>query len=620
MGPQPPPEEVTELQQVQIAEQGVEGSSDAGTAVPVTQEASSTALQLTSLTAPNNLDLLKDPIIAEAKDQMERAERGQVFTIADAAAKRYMLERVVAQLPPEQQEAARMVIETVNFGKVGKGESERKPFIRLSMIHQQISRMLIMEMLKNAEMHDFNPLEAQELQAGISLADATDDMYIDWEFRQHAIAAPQERTKAGFTSPWHIVSEGVRSDKSTPPQYAETSYRYIYPQEYDIMGSTLNGLLSRLKAMQATFETGSEIEGITEELLASKMAYYTALRDAYAETDKAKLPDAWLKVDRAFVHQGGNVRAVHPMETGYANNQTGMIPQQSMRYFLPEHPANEAINQKKETLINMLSRYFRNRPEIAASADVIRMLDARVAYYAVRSGFEIVFKFVGHNIPNDRNIREKDGVNTFIDPGTMAERLGEGEALFRKFFDQDQHDCLKDISVDAVLEEVAVHEFGHNIGDGSGLRKINPGAVRSVEEWKATATTYVMQVFTNPAELSDEALRGNFLSFLCQTMRYTQRRDEGSQSSYYNADRFFMQMAQECGLIVKGEDNKWRLDLSRANLDKYMQKVSSQWLGLQDIYKDNDEGGLEQFVAEHIVDTPFIKDLKVFIDADKQAA
>lgn len=337
------------------------------------------------------------------------------------------------------------------------------------------------------------------------------------------------------------------------------------------------------------------------------------MKDAYAETDPKLLPQKWLAVDAAFVFQGGNLRAVHPIEDGYAKNDTGAIPEQSLRYFMPEHPANARIQELKQFIVERFPEILSGNEGAMASLPVVERVDARMAYYAVRSGMEIVFKIAGHNIPNEESVRRDCGVNAFIDPDTMAGRIEEGKALFRQFFGAEASALLTQVNMDNVFAEIAVHELGHNIGN-RGVFQENPKGVGAVEEWKATATTYVTQSLRGEEQLTDEYLRGTFLSFLCQTFRYAQRREEGSQRPYFGADKIFTNTALGCGCFVMAPDGQWLLHLTRENLLQYMDDITEKWLELQRIYSSADQEAMNEFIKDNVYTGPFLGDVMAFVD------
>lgn len=537
-------------------------------------------------------------ILSENKDQLETVQKENVFLLADAIAKRYMLQGIVCLFPQIHRETAQAVIETVNFGEVS--DKDRPNFIELAKMHQKVSRAMIDYMLEKNNGAGFNPLEIAEIKAGIKMADATDEIYSKWEFMQHDIGSPTTRQQMGFTSKWHIVRKS--DSQFGAMDYHEVSYQDIYSREYTQIVKALEDLLKEMESIGGCVE----YYDIDPEVLNAKFDYYRQLLRAYKETNPKKLPQIWLEVDKAFVHQGGNLRAVHPLEDGYGANTTGMIPEQSLRYFIP-NPANDLVAQKKNFILEKFPALLKGNEEATKQLDYIKNVDAGIALYVVRSGMELVFKIAGHNIPNEEEARA-EGVHVYIDPNTMKERLKEAKELFKGFFAPEYHGLLDKISDDAALAEVAVHEFGHNIGDykfGKGIENA-PG----IEEWKATATTYVSQTL-DPDTWTDEALESNFLSFLCQAMRYSQRRNEKSQKPYYNSDRFFMKLAVENGLLVKQGD-KWGINLARENLLAYANAVKDKWLELQKIYAAKDRNELEKFIKEAVTASPFMDDADKF--------
>lgn len=548
-------------------------------------------LILEALTPPNPKDLLAFAENIDERKALETADYEEVFMTADKIAREYMLQQVIPGLDKVDQKNAQMVVETVNFGNVPK--EKRRAFIQLAIVHQKISRILIEHVIKNTENKgNFSDLEIEELINGIKMADASDRIYKKWEFIDHDIKDPRDRKKAGFTSPWHIVKEGT-----------EVPYKEIFTEEYDEILTAIDEHLNYLHALEKT-------QTDDKDVIESKIVLYEALKEAYFETEEEKLDKLWLKVGRAFVNQRGSLHAVHPMETNYGANITGIIPGQSLRHVMPNHPSNSLIEERKNQALAVLKQKFKDFPEAQDKVKIIERLNVLITHYAIRSGIELVFKMAGHNIPNEEETRIKDGVIIYMDPITMTERLEESKELFEKIFPPELHHLVNKLSPKETLAEMALHELGHNLFDPKAFETQHGG----LEEWKGSALNHVLYT-AEDENFSDEQLQKSFVSNLCQAMRYTQRGHEASQKPYYEASCALMKVAQEAGVIVK-DDEGWTLDLSREKIQGYHKRVTAQWWDVLHIYKDIDQERRDQFIEENMGKNEFIRDVLKVIKKD----
>lgn len=592
----PPDHDIDQISEGSAKQEAPIVEDDQLTAVDAVKDDQGPRLVLESITPPSVEELLAFVDSIDKREALESAEHLNVFLTADILAREYMLNKIIPELTEEDQENAQMVIRTVNFGKVSK--EKRPQFIQLAMVHQNVSRMFIKHVINKTEKQGgFSQLERSELFTGISMADATDAIYRRWEFNNHVIEDSKDRKEQGFTSPWHMVIEEEGENVELP-------YKELYAAEYKEITQALNQMVVYLDGLRQAKAAGNpKYDDIPEELIASKLDMYTALYDAYSETDEEKLRELWLKVDKAFVHQGGSLHTVHPMETGYGANVTGMIPEQSLRYLMPNHPSNSLVDERKAKALAVLEKTFEDFPEAQDKVKIIEALNVYMTYYAIRSGLELVFKIAGHNVPNEEDVRTNDGVVIHMDPDTMTGRLEEAKDLFKDVFPSDLHDLVEDVSLDETLAEMAMHELGHNLFNHNVFEDPNAG----LEEWKASALNHV--IYTEEDEqFSDEQLQKSVISNICQALRYIQRGHEASQKPYYQAFCAFIKTAQDAEVLVKSGDN-WTLDLSREKIQDYHGKVADQWLNVLHMYKNADQEGIDAFAEENMGENEFVQDV-----------
>lgn len=554
-------------------------------------------LGVTSLLVPDIDELLGDPIAAEMAGEINSARGVGVFDVADRFAMEFMLKTVVPMLPAEFQNAAKAVLEYTNFSLVPEGSMAA--FQVLSHNKQAVSRTLILYMLDNCgegEDKGFNAVETAELVHGMKIADNIDEMYIKWERTAHSIPDTKERLERGFKSPWHIVQ--LRDG-----QHQEVPYKEIFADQYEAIDSALQALISDLLPFVGQSVVPTPRTPEIDELAAlaqSKLNYYVSLRIAFNETDPSGLPALWKQVDRAYVHQGGRFVVSFCPETGYGVNETGAIPEYFLRMRWPEHKASVMADSARTQITDSLPSVLDGRKGALEGVSRIEKAGPPViSYFAVRSG---------RNLPNDPDVRSKEGVLGTFTPDVMRRRMVEAKELFRKFFGPGGNQLLSFIDDDAVLSDVIVHEMGHNLGTPNHF----PDSFErsSLEEWKASALECVLRKLRIDG-LKTEELAGAFVADVCQTLRYCQKRASASQALYYGAYKFFMKTAQEVGLLYKSDKGRWLFDFDRKRLVDYMDAVSAQWLRVQDIYDSGSNEDLLAFAKDSVMAaTPLIEDME----------
>lgn len=246
-------------------------SPDVVASVDQVADLTNSGTALSSLTCPSMSEILDSESVKEFMEKLENAEGVDVFYAADAAAKAYVMDHIVAKLPEDQREIATMVVMNVNFGKAPKDEG-RKQYIRLSMVSQMVSRSLISWMVnvcptKKGPERKFSELEMVELNGGISLANSTDSIYLNWDGMGHDIDDAGERRGKGFTSKWHVV----KADDGVDGGFKEVPYKEIWEAEYREMDLTLDGMVESLLALHKRLLAGEEIPGMDADLIYKKI-------------------------------------------------------------------------------------------------------------------------------------------------------------------------------------------------------------------------------------------------------------------------------------------------------------------------------------------------------------
>lgn len=576
-------------------------------------------LQLTALTAPTIEELLADPLWSEFQEKIWEASEDTVFAVADDFALRYMLERIIPKLPKKQQEAARMVIEYTNFAGT---KDQRLGFIGLSHVHQQISRRLILHMIEGDQFRDrgFNKLEALELTHGIAIADAMDEIYMKWEFMDHDLPDSADRERRGLTNKWALVRDTGLLAADENPAHKEVSYKKLFPAEYERIIQSLDELLASLEGLENPAGISTPLHlSRRAATVSAKIQYYQSLRDAFALDDLEAMQAAWLKADELYIDQVGpdgsnRLVTIHPIETGYGANATGIIPQYSLRFRLgAESPLIQKIEAARIEMQKRLPDLLAECPKACEQLQAITKCPI-LYYFAVNSGIDLVFAAAGQTLPNEREIIDRRGTLTTVSPHTMAKRISESGQLFRGLFSTDQHDLLKTIISDDLIVGVSEHEMGHSILTHHVFASDMEGKRDAIEEWKASGTEWAL-IHANRDQLTDEQLIGAFVSDICQAMRYIQRRKDPSQRPYYGSYQFFMKLAQEAGVLTK-EESGWRLNINREKLLGFFESVTKKWVELIGIYETGDQEKFTQFVDDAIQETPFIRDVIACIERE----
>lgn len=562
--------------------------------------------RMASLVAPPIDELLADSLATEMAEEIETAHEVQVFRTADKFALRYMRERVVPSLGLDKRQkiVADMILDRKNAANAVKGE-ERAAFIRFSHVQEMISRRLINHMLgeESKESRGFTALEVAELKLGVEIGEAIDDWYMKWEVTGHDIPKIEDRQESGFTSKWHLVKG------NTVDGFSEIPYSKIFPDDHANIARLLQKIIMLLESLEGT--------GVDEKALGSKLAYYQEWLKAHLTSDVEGLLELWDEVEGKYALQLGRMIAIHPIEEGYGTNETGMIPQFSLRFKLgdgeSEDPVTTGIKAKQRDMQNQLPALLEG---MEGACDSLRKTEAPpLTYFAIKSGLELVMEIAGQSLPNRATVRDKVGTLATINPDAMAKRIMEAQVLFKRLFGNKYDDILGQIDLDEVVVNVGVHEMGHPVGDQLVFK---PSAHRNaLEEWKASATEWALMHLDE--DYTNEQFKTAFVVEILHAMRYTQKREEGSGKPYYGGWQYFMKTAQELGLI-KESGGEWNVDFDPAKIRAFAETVTKQWVSLHAIYEagriaqTNDDAerlaaaqaDLDTLGANVVVETPFI--------------
>lgn len=560
------------------------------------------------LGAPSIDELMATDLAREMAERIETASELGVFQTADEFAMRYLKETVIPSLGLDQRqnEAAIMVVERKNLSLV-KPE-ERQAFMNLSYVQEKISRYLIQHMIgsENVESRGLKPFEVAEIRTGMEIAEEMDHWYTKWEKEGHDIPATSDREAQGFKSRWHYV-KGSAEDG-----YQEVSYSETFPEEHAKISTLLGKMISELTALRA--ETDGKA---ADPELESKIQLYEKWKKAHDTSDVEAVADAWEQVEIAYTQQKGRIITITPQEYGYGANETGIIPEISLRFklgeALGENPMAAGIRNKRQQIQKDLPAIFADMPN--AAEDIAKVPVPELAYFAVNGGSNLVFQIAGQALPNTAKIRNEYGSVTTTNAEVMRKRIEEAKVLFREMFGPKFDAELAAMDMDEVIVNVGVHEMGHNIGDKDVFR--TSLARNAMEEWKASATEWALMHMDQT--LTDEQLRSAVLAEILHAMRYTEKRNDPTSKPYYNGWLSFMKTAQELG-IIKNDEGAFDLDLAPEKVKLFAATVKQQWLELQAVYeqgkaakiaKDDVALGAAQTRAEtlyarDLVETPFI--------------
>lgn len=579
-------------------------------ATPVSPEAQDLRVEshglskMSAFALPSTEELMASDVGLEMREKIASAAELTVFQTADEFALRYMKEVVIPALglDDRQQQAAVRVVERKNFSSVKP--DERQAFMQLSHQQERISHMLIKYMIgpDNVESRGFRPLETAELHNGMAIAEEMDQLYMKWEKEKHDIAATADREARGFKSRWHYVKGSEETG------YGEVPYSEVFPEEHARISELLGKMVDELIALR--------VEGEEDPDLESKIKLYQAWKAAHDTSDAHAVADAWTKAEIAYTQQQGRIITITPQEYGYAANETGIIPEISLRFKLGagENPMAVGIRAKKEQMQNDLPAVFADMPHAQQSVSKIPLPE--LSYFAVNGGSNLVFQVAGQALPNTDRIRNEYGSVTTTNAETMRKRIEEAKSLFREIFGSKFDAELDAIDMDEVIVNVGVHEMGHNVGDKDTFRTSLQR--NGMEEWKASATEWALMHMD--ASLTDEQLRSAMLAEILHAMRYTEKRDDPTSKPYYTGWLYFMKTAQELGIIQQSGE-AFDLDLSPEKVKAFAATINQQWLDLQGLYEDAKTASLakddvalaaaqtraDSLYAQQLVETPFIK-------------
>jgi len=310
-------------------------------------------------------------------------------------------------------------------------------------------------------------------------------------------------------------------------KYISQSYAEVFPEDIE-------------KITRAYEVFISSLENLEDEVFDRKISYieyFSAIKNAWRETDVNKLVDVWSEVDVKWMAIDTPVQPGHPIEYYEDKYRRAVSIEFDMRLSDPSLFESEVaadIENMYEWMYDEIGRD--NFPE---SYEYSRNNQKQVGLYiwapVLQYGSFLCGAYSAQVVPNDDEVSMVHGKKIFAFPKFVLESQRSApkmqldsemisEDILQKYYnflagDEKQYYKIYDI-------ETIGHEFWHTLWltPGCEVKMWETGLFKNIEEFKATAWWLVAHFIKGPSDL-DELIVVTHLMRSIKIMRYREVED-----------------------------------------------------------------------------------------------
>lgn len=448
------------------------------------------------------------------------------------------------------------------------------------------------------------------------IAETSNDLYLRWHHDAAKLLTPEERRAKGFTNELATV-------KVVDGGYAESPWYEAFSEEVAKLVSAYRNTVRDFETLVAQSSDDEDIK-----LYEAKARYYEAVAAAY----QASNLEAFKKADTLLPGQNlGRTDMpvhIHTIEYGYGKDPIQRAPETHLRY--PDDNAVE-INQMalrtREDMIRELKKLLAAGEYSAGTANSLNLvkMTTYLATHFLGSGFGLDFLAAGQLLPNEEECRVNGGISVTLNKDGMPKRVLQFHDAFEAMVGMETaQKYLPRGKVDLDIMSgfiIASHEFGHNVAlTAETLKRLGKSFVSEyIEEWKATTGGMVLAEWRtfNSSEQANQVtmddLKKSVVQHIAGAGRYATGRASSSAKPYFRKSVMLMNVAEEVGVVVKGE-NGWDLDLAEDKIKAFYAKLDAQYLHVLDIYDHGAKADLDAFLKENLKPSEFIQHVVDSVD------
>lgn len=306
----------------------------------------------------------------------------------------------------------------------------------------------------------------------------------------------------------------------------------------------------------------------------SYLAYFTALKNAFCEEDRAQLIARWADVDRKWMAITSPIQIGHPLEYYEDHYKKAVALEWDVRVSNPNtktaHETYERVASMFETLFDEShSEALHVKESVLANLRRIQLYIGRPALFY---GAEFNGLFSAQVVPNDEVVSSELGKKVFAFSDNILDSLRakpflkiQNEVFGKAFMDKEREVVFHQPDIWHQVYEVTTigHEFGHILWmDGDTETRMNKsGVFKNIEEFKATTGGLVAFFMNEDEELSEYV----FADTIKRAVGLIGWMKTGEVEPYYCEGLIHLSGLFESGVLRF--DGKLHIDMSKSSYD-----------------------------------------------------
>ncbi len=358
----------------------------------------------------------------------------------------------------------------------------------------------------------------------------------------------------------HSLEPRAEIDSAPTPPYVSVAYAEAFPKEVAAVTTALDQLIMLLEEQEDSVY-GQKAEWI---------AYFTAIKEAFAHTVPDELIGKWAEVDRRWMAVKTPIQVGHPLEYYEDHYRKAVALEWDLRIVNPRLQEGFPTRQNIKDFASAMAEDFGTEASRVMAKNLIQVEETQlyigqpILYYAA----EFNGLFSAQVVPNDEQVSAELGKKIFAYADfvmaskkakpTMklsVEIMGEDFVKKQKALIENRPELWQEIYDISTIG----HEYGHILWIDSDTETAmnGTGQFKNIEEFKAT-TGGLMAFFHHEREALKEHIVDDLISRAVGLMAW---REVGEVLPYYCEGLIHLDILFGSGIITY--DGEIQIDYSR---------------------------------------------------------
>jgi len=399
----------------------------------------------------------------------------------------------------------------------------------------------------------------------------------------------------------YSVLKKMTSDSNTKDNYKSLAYAEAFPEQ--VYGVTV--ALEQLVALLNQYE--DEVFGQKEEWI----AYFSAIKEAFAHKETSELISKWAEVDRKWMAVKTPLQVGHPLEYYEDHYRKAVALEWDLRIVNPKLQEGSATRENIKKFASVMAEEFGDDAKKTIDKNLTQVDETQlyigqpILYYAA----EFNGLFSAQVVPNDEQVSAELGKKIFAYADFVMESKKSKpimklsvETMGEEFVKKQKELIENNPKLWQELYDISTvgHEYGHILWiDSDTETKMNgTGQFKNIEEFKATSGG-LMAFFSNEREELKNHIVDDLVSRAVGLMAW---REVGEVLPYYCEGLIHLDILFSSGVITYND----QINIDYSKYDEMKSKY-------QDAYKDLAENYLAKVDANVYLTQYTIKENGIYL-------